>query len=198
MWDSAITDLWPTASSPSANEKTWPFTMDSGIPIDCTLGTGTCDAGETQPGLWEFPMENVQDDDGSVIASMDAQTDLAEMREVVPLPLATWGPAALPWVQLLRWMKNPVPASQYQLDCSPPTDMFLPGGHLPCPQPSGGCVQGTWNSTSCSCMCLYQTSPQFAGFCPDSAGTCTISKLHDFTVRAYYCPGTSPVPVPAA
>ncbi len=38
---------------------------------DCTLGTGTCDTNEQQPGLWEFPLWNVQDENGDVIASMD-------------------------------------------------------------------------------------------------------------------------------
>lgn len=40
---------------------------------DCKVGTGTCDADERQPGLWEFPLWVVQDADGSAIASMDPQ-----------------------------------------------------------------------------------------------------------------------------
>lgn len=40
-------------------------------PQDCTTGTGTCDPGERQPGLWEFPLWAVQDADGGVIGTMD-------------------------------------------------------------------------------------------------------------------------------
>ena len=65
--------------------------MVSAAPQDCTLGTGTCDAGETQPGLWEFPMENVQDEDGNVIASMDAQVLLAPLLRLLGCsPGAAW------------------------------------------------------------------------------------------------------------
>jgi len=40
-------------------------------------------------------------------------------------------------VQVLRWMKNPVSASQYQLECSRPTDII---GQACLPRP-GGCGQ---------------------------------------------------------
>ncbi len=42
--------------------------------------------------------------------------------------------------QVLRWMANPVPASQYRLSCPTPTDMTFPSGHF-CLAPSGGCLQ---------------------------------------------------------
>lgn len=43
-------------------------------------------------------------------------------------------------LQVLRWMANPVPASQYSLACPVPTDMLFPGGRF-CLPPTGGCVQ---------------------------------------------------------
>lgn len=38
---------------------------------DCTTGTGPCSTSESHPGLWEFPLWNVQADDSTVVASMD-------------------------------------------------------------------------------------------------------------------------------
>ena len=117
-YDSSITEQYPSTTSPSAAERVWPYTMDYGIPQDCTVrwgmgqcrgggrarmwmlieghpqaqrrteadgapttpppppcSTGTCGVDETHPGLWEFPMWNVQDSTTASIASMDPQGD---------------------------------------------------------------------------------------------------------------------------
>ncbi|KAL4425709.1 hypothetical protein ABPG75_009725 [Micractinium tetrahymenae] len=72
LYDSSITSTWgPGSFSPDGAHNVWPFTMDYGVPIDCTIGTGSCSTTESHPGLWEFPLWNVQDDDGNVLASMD-------------------------------------------------------------------------------------------------------------------------------
>lgn len=40
-------------------------------PQDCSVSTGACSTDERHPGLWEFPMWNVQDATGVTLASMD-------------------------------------------------------------------------------------------------------------------------------
>lgn len=45
-----------------------------------------------------------------------------------------------PRPQVLDWMKNPVPASEYRLPCPTPADMWFATGKF-CAAPSGGCVQ---------------------------------------------------------
>lgn len=111
--------------------------------------------------------------------------------------------------QVLRWMANPVPASQYSLDCPTPTDIAFPGGRF-CMPPAGGCVQGTWSAADCACRCINQGKPALSGFCPDPTGACTIAKAYSFTNLTFYCAGQveapaagpdaspSPVPSPAA
>ncbi|GAB4816963.1 hypothetical protein N2152v2_004009 [Parachlorella kessleri] len=237
----SITDSYgDDALSPTADKKVWPFTMDYGIPIDCAVGTGTCGADETQPGLWEFPLWNIQDENGIVLASMDPVGDNYEQykREFDRnyngdrAPLGLYLHAGLlmafsdhqgqindfleyalshdnVWVvtisEVLRWMKNPVPASQYSLDCSTPTDMQIPGGKL-CFEPSKGCDQGTWDQTACSCTCLSQDDPKANGYCPDSSGSCTIPKTYDDATGSFLCPGEysdnsgapGPAPSPSA
>lgn len=42
--------------------------------------------------------------------------------------------------KVLSWMKDPVPASQYQQPCPTPTDMWFATGHF-CAEPVGGCIQ---------------------------------------------------------
>lgn len=60
-------------------------------------------------------------------------------------------PPMAPRLQILRWMENPVPASEYKLECPTPTDLVFPGGKF-CPEPTAGCgqVRGSkqWGSGS--------------------------------------------------
>ena len=41
--------------------------------------TGPCSQSERHPGLWEFPMHNIQDATGATIASMDPLGDPLEL-----------------------------------------------------------------------------------------------------------------------
>lgn len=72
-YDASISETFPTQTSPSRNEMLWPYTMDYGIPQDCSISTGVCTADERHPGLWEFPLWSIQDSNGVVLASMDPQ-----------------------------------------------------------------------------------------------------------------------------
>ncbi|KAL4853807.1 hypothetical protein ACK3TF_005288 [Chlorella vulgaris] len=78
LYDSSIPEPFPTATSPSGNDRLWPYTMDYGLPQRCDLGTGPCSINESLPGLWEFPMWDVQDDSGVVLTNMDPQGDIYE------------------------------------------------------------------------------------------------------------------------
>lgn len=79
LYDSSISETYPTASSPARNEMLWPYTMDYGIPQDCGISTGVCTAQERHPGLWEFPMWTIQDSKtNAILASMDPQVSGAE------------------------------------------------------------------------------------------------------------------------
>lgn len=40
-------------------------------PQDCSISTGECSATEEWPGLWEFPLYIAQEDNGTVLGSMD-------------------------------------------------------------------------------------------------------------------------------
>ena len=40
LFDSSIPEPYPTATSPEANDRLWPYTMDYGLPQRCDLGTG--------------------------------------------------------------------------------------------------------------------------------------------------------------
>ena len=76
-YDSSVEAAWgPSTFSPSAAYRVWPFTMDYGFPIDCTASSGNCSVSERHPGLWEFPLWDVQADDGSVVASMDPEGNI--------------------------------------------------------------------------------------------------------------------------
>jgi len=70
---------------------------------------------------------------------------------------------------LLDWMRNPVPKSEYSPHCE---------GQVNCLPPSANsCVFGQFNSTTCRCDCL-------AGYCRDSTGVCGL------------CAPTPPTPAP--
>jgi len=77
-FDSSIPEVYPTPTSPAANQKLWPYSMNFGLPQSCHLGTGPCSLNETLPGLWEFPMWAIQDDTNKVITTMDPPGDLFE------------------------------------------------------------------------------------------------------------------------
>ncbi|PRW61614.1 chitin [Chlorella sorokiniana] len=78
MYDSSIPEPFPTATSPDGETRLWPYTMDHGLPQRCDLGTGPCSVNESHPGLWEFPMWDIQDDKGTVLTNMDPQGDIYE------------------------------------------------------------------------------------------------------------------------
>lgn len=60
-WDSTITATWAAGSfEPDGQHQTWPFTLDYGVPLNCEAGTGNCSTAERQPGLWEFPLWDIQ------------------------------------------------------------------------------------------------------------------------------------------
>ena len=47
---------------------------------ECVLvrHAGTCSVNESHPGLWEFPMHDIQDDNNVVLTNMDPQGDIYE------------------------------------------------------------------------------------------------------------------------
>lgn len=79
------------------------------------------------------------------------------------LPFSVQHTTTSPAAQVLRWMANPVPASQYRLSCPTPSDMTFPGGHF-CLAPSGGCVQVSrvdmGFSACCACSVVLQAALQ--------------------------------------
>eukprot|EP00887_Chlorella_sp_A99_P000938 scaffold5.g938.t1 len=221
VWDSSISEQFgPSSASPDAAHRVWPFTFDYGIPINCAIGSGTCSPDEVYPGLWEFEMWDVQDDAGQSIATMDPVGNFTElyMREFLRnyngarTPLGIYLHAAwllahpehahelnvfLDWALaqdnvwvVLEWMKNPVPTSAYKLACPTPTDMWFPTGRY-CAPPAGGCIQGRWSPSSCSCDCLNMWNASAVGFCPDAAsgGACTLQKQFDAVSKTFVCPG---------
>ncbi|PSC74206.1 left border a [Micractinium conductrix] len=75
-YDSSIIEPFPTATSPSFAERTWPFTMDAGIPLDCAWAGSadvSCSETERYPGVWEVPLWILPDEAGTSAAgfSMD-------------------------------------------------------------------------------------------------------------------------------
>ncbi|KAI3424258.1 hypothetical protein D9Q98_009612 [Chlorella vulgaris] len=233
-WDSSISEQYPSTTSPSASERLWPYTMDYGIPQNCAISTGTCSVDERHPGLWEFPMWNVQDKTGATVASMDPLGDAYELYKQQfderysgnRAPLGIYIHAA--WIiadptradrlnkfleyatsqenvflvtvsQVLDWMKNPVPASQYSPSCPDAKDLeTLPNAGALCVQPNDGCDYGTFDSSACKCQCQNEEI-NAAGYCVDAAtGRCTVQKDYDFTNKDYFCPKPTPASVPAS
>ncbi|PSC74458.1 chitin deacetylase-like isoform e [Micractinium conductrix] len=232
-WDSSISEQYPSTISPSAAERVWPYTMDYGIPQNCAVSTGNCSTSERHPGLWEFPMWNVQDATGTVVASMDPQGDPYELYKLQfdqrysgnRAPLGIYLHAA--WLiadpsradrlneflayavqqpntflvtvsQVLDWMKNPVPASQYSPTCPSAEELLrlLPQGTALCVMPNEGCDYGTFDSSECKCMCQNEEI-NAAGYCRDAAGRCTVQKDYDFVGKTYFCPSAAAAPAPA-
>lgn len=73
-YDSSILEAGNTATSPKWTERMWPYTMDAGIPQDCTWAgsdESTCTATEKHAGLWEVPMWILPNEDGAPAWSMD-------------------------------------------------------------------------------------------------------------------------------
>lgn len=181
-FDSSISEQYPSTASPSAAQRLWPYTMDYGVPQDCSIrwglvlfhvpcfgklgvctnssrpglspapccitpshmqhgpvrhqgrlpgllpltpglptpspshppppthrSTGQCDTSERHPGLWEFPMWNVQDKTGATVASMDPIVSSLAWRRCImhgdgggP---SWWG--AKPSLLVLHWVQLP-------------------------------------------------------------------------------------------
>lgn len=59
--------------------RIWPFTMDSGIPINCNWNypDGQCNGStESYPGLWEVPLWELQGRNGEHLYTMDPEGDI--------------------------------------------------------------------------------------------------------------------------
>ncbi|KAL4424144.1 hypothetical protein ABPG75_001445 [Micractinium tetrahymenae] len=234
VWDSSISEQYPSVTSPSAAQRLWPYTMDYGLPQDCSISTGTCSVEERHPGLWEFPMWNIQDSTGVTLASMDPTGDPYELYKLQfderyngnRAPLGIYLHAA--WLiadgsradklnafleyamshdnvflvtvsQVLDWMKNPVPASQYSPTCPSEDELLaqLPAGTTLCVMPNEGCEYGTFDSSACRCKCQNEEI-NAAGYCRDpTTGRCTVQKGYDFTNKEYTCPSTAAPGAPA-
>lgn len=229
VYDSSIPEQFPTATSPDGSHRLWPYTMDYGLPQRCDLGTGPCSVNESHPGLWEFPMWDIQDSTGRVESNMDPQGDLYEAYKQefdrnyngnrAPLGVyihAAWlmnptrNAAMHSFIQyalskpdvwfvtptdVLDWIKNPVPASQYRRDCPVPTDMWFPSGHF-CK--AVRCVNGNWSDVTCECTCAAEFLPNQPGFCLDpNTQACTVPKLFDSGIKKFYCPGGQRTPAVA-
>ncbi|KAL4458965.1 hypothetical protein ABPG75_013830 [Micractinium tetrahymenae] len=68
LYDSTLIELYAdwSATSPSADQMLWPYTMDAGIPQGCQfmgVEVGKCRPGEKHPGLWEVPLYQLQEGD---------------------------------------------------------------------------------------------------------------------------------------
>ncbi|MES1912469.1 MAG: hypothetical protein MHM6MM_004739 [Cercozoa sp. M6MM] len=83
-------------------------------------------------------------------------------------------------LQVLGWIQNPVPLSQFEFDCrhvveGPDSDL--------CAAPVGGCMFGTWNGDHCACQC-------FPSLCPHEAtGQCSVQATWSDEMRAWVCDG---------
>ncbi|EFN57642.1 hypothetical protein CHLNCDRAFT_142762 [Chlorella variabilis] len=78
LYDSSIIEFYApdSTTSPNASTRLWPYTMDQGIPQDCTYFQGNnCTQEERYPGLWEFPLLNTQAANGTLLYSMDPGRD---------------------------------------------------------------------------------------------------------------------------
>jgi peptidoglycan/xylan/chitin deacetylase (PgdA/CDA1 family) len=63
LYDSSINEHWPMPSSPTGATRLYPYTMDAGIPQDCSWISGNvCTPTETYKGLWEVPVWTLQTD----------------------------------------------------------------------------------------------------------------------------------------
>jgi LysM repeat protein len=72
LYDSSIPEVWPGATSPNATARLWPYSMEYGIPQDCAYFEGSrCDESERYPGLWQFPLLELEQDGGQLVAVMD-------------------------------------------------------------------------------------------------------------------------------
>jgi hypothetical protein len=70
----ASSKLFQYDSSMPVNDDalpTWPYTMDNGPYIDC--GGASCGPDHIFPGLWQIPMYNLRNADGSLNAAMDPE-----------------------------------------------------------------------------------------------------------------------------
>lgn len=155
--------------------RTWPFSMDHGIPLNCNWNSPDAQCNgttERYPGMWEVPLWELQNAAGDHLYSMDVGTNppgdiysiLVEnfnmnyLNNRTPLGIylhATWFDTAganaaalnkfMTWAmaqpnvwaatstQVVRWMQNPVPASQMNdwFKCNP-VDLSVVLGDVKC------------------------------------------------------------------
>lgn len=89
-YDSSITELVGTTTSPAKDQLLWPYTMDYGIPQSCSVAGGVCTTSERYAGLWEFPMWTTYDESGNNAGAMDPA--VVRWKDV--------GERGVPWLKL--------------------------------------------------------------------------------------------------
>lgn len=80
-YDSSIIEPFNTATSPSWADRTFPYSMDAGIPQDCAWTSDpdtSCSANEKHPGLWEVPVWLLPNAAGENAFSMDPEAASAD------------------------------------------------------------------------------------------------------------------------
>ena len=63
-YDSSATSTLPVAAN--GTDAYWPYTLDYGLANDCLLVDGICSGKPVIPGLWEFPMYALFDDQNGI------------------------------------------------------------------------------------------------------------------------------------
>ncbi|KAJ3091843.1 hypothetical protein HK102_013226 [Quaeritorhiza haematococci] len=63
------TMLYDSSMTQNGANEYWPYTLDNGPASTCQ--TGTCDPGMKIPGLWEIPISNLRNEDGTDNSSLD-------------------------------------------------------------------------------------------------------------------------------
>ncbi|KAJ3048636.1 hypothetical protein HK097_010365 [Rhizophlyctis rosea] len=91
--------------------------------------------------------------------------------------------------------KLPTPSDPVPSDPNPPPDTNTGSGCMTGP-PEGGCLQGSWDGTSCVCVCINEKDQTKNGYCKDGKGVCTVVKDYDPVAKTFRCPG-DPVGPPA-
>ncbi|CEO99157.1 hypothetical protein PBRA_001062, partial [Plasmodiophora brassicae] len=197
----------------------FPYTLDHGVAIDCSKGTGPCAPEESYPGMWSVPLwtlpgaSNSMDIIGDAYEQymnefnskyhgnrsplgvffhsgwLDAHSD--QVRRFLAEVTSAHDDV---WVvtnwQLIEWMKNPVSAAEYRWQQT--RARFCPRsprGPLP---PASGCLHGTWDGAAYRCVCLGEGNPSANGFCRGSSGACDVPK--SYADGAFTCDGEPEAP----
>lgn len=215
-YDSSITESFPSTTSPDRNNPLWPYTLDYGIAQNCAISTGTCDASERYPEFWEFPMWNIQDNSGTVIASMDPVGDLYEFYKTQfdNRYYGNRGPMAI-FLHAARLIADPAGSDQVnrflEYAATKENVWFVPitevldwienpqpvsSYQYQCPRQSNiGAAPCVAPPGGCSygtfnansCLCDCQNEMvNAAGYCKDATGSCTVQKSFDFEVTRQY------------